>query len=138
MRFSARRAIFRENFHPGLDGSVFRNRSAAGGIHRGGEERSEPPAEPSRAERADRADRTAGHGEGRAETTRPRRRSDVAERPKIDILTDNPDKHAQLLSLGIEVRNVVPTGVYPSAANVQYLQATVSPLLHTRTLPIAG
>jgi GTP cyclohydrolase II len=57
---------------------------------------------------------------------------------EIDILTNNPDKSAQLRSLGIEVRNVVPTGVFPTAANVQYLQAKVSQSRHTLTLPIAG
>ena len=49
-----------------------------------------------------------------------------------------PDKSSQLASLGIEVRDALPTGVYATAANVRYLQAKASRSGHTLALPIAG
>ncbi|MFJ7909349.1 GTP cyclohydrolase II [Kitasatospora sp. NPDC096204] len=41
----------------------------------------------------------------------------------IDLLSNNPDKAAQLAGLGIAVRHRVPTGVHLSASNVRYLRA---------------
>jgi GTP cyclohydrolase II len=55
---------------------------------------------------------------------------------QIDLLTNNPDKTTQLRSSGIEVRDVVPTGLFPTAANIRYLQAKAAVTRHT--LPIAG
>ncbi|MEU8919810.1 GTP cyclohydrolase II [Kitasatospora sp. NPDC048545] len=43
----------------------------------------------------------------------------------IDLLSNNPDKAAQLADLGITVRHRVPTGVHLSASNVRYLTAKV-------------
>ncbi|MFJ2188367.1 GTP cyclohydrolase II [Kitasatospora sp. NPDC087861] len=43
----------------------------------------------------------------------------------IDLLSNNPDKAAQLSDLGITVRRRVPTGVHLSASNVHYLRAKV-------------
>ncbi|GAA0536894.1 GTP cyclohydrolase II [Paractinoplanes ferrugineus] len=57
---------------------------------------------------------------------------------KIDLLTNNPDKSGQMRTLGIEVREVLPTLVHTSAANNRYLQAKVDHTRHTIDLPIAG
>ncbi|MFF9085604.1 GTP cyclohydrolase II [Streptomyces sp. NPDC014991] len=54
---------------------------------------------------------------------------------ELDLLSNNPDKAGQLRSLGVAVRDRVPTGVFPTAHNVRYLRAKV---LHTQhTLPLA-
>ncbi|MFE6867012.1 GTP cyclohydrolase II [Kitasatospora sp. NPDC057692] len=41
----------------------------------------------------------------------------------IDLLSNNPDKDAQLGALGVTVRRRVPTGVHVSESNVRYLRA---------------
>ncbi|MDH6125359.1 GTP cyclohydrolase II [Kitasatospora sp. GP82] len=41
--------------------------------------------------------------------------------PGIRLLSNNPDKSAQLAALGIEVTEHVPTGVHLSESNVHYL-----------------
>ncbi|MER6360981.1 GTP cyclohydrolase II [Kitasatospora sp. NPDC001527] len=41
----------------------------------------------------------------------------------IDLLSNNPDKAAQLAALGVPVRRRVPTGVHVSESNVHYLRA---------------
>ncbi|GAA2821280.1 GTP cyclohydrolase II [Kitasatospora sp. CM 4170] len=41
----------------------------------------------------------------------------------VDLLSNNPDKAAQLADLGITVERRVPTGVHLSASNVRYLRA---------------
>jgi GTP cyclohydrolase II len=51
------------------------------------------------------------------------------------LLTNNPDKAAQLDRLGVEVTERVPTGVHLSAANLRYLTAKVSREAHTLDLP---
>ncbi|MEU2339691.1 GTP cyclohydrolase II [Streptomyces sp. NPDC006654] len=54
---------------------------------------------------------------------------------ELDLLSNNPDKAEQLRTLGINVRDRVPTGVFSTAHNVRYLRAKV---LHTQhTLPLA-
>lgn len=49
----------------------------------------------------------------------------------IDLLSNNPDKAAQLADLGITVRRRVPTGVHLSAGNVRYLTAKVERTGHS-------
>ncbi|GAA3000624.1 GTP cyclohydrolase II [Kitasatospora sp. NPDC006786] len=49
----------------------------------------------------------------------------------IDLLSNNPDKAAQLAELGIVVRHRVPTGVHLSASNVRYLRAKVERTGHS-------
>ncbi|WP_380281274.1 GTP cyclohydrolase II [Kitasatospora purpeofusca] len=41
----------------------------------------------------------------------------------IELLSNNPDKAAQLTALGVPVRRRVPTGVHVSESNVHYLRA---------------
>ena len=84
------------------------------------------------------ANRALGHGDDERDyTPAGQMLSDLNVR-RIDLLTNNPDKSLQLRSLGVDVRNVVPTGVYATAANVRYLQAKASQTQHTLGLPIAG
>ena len=49
----------------------------------------------------------------------------------LDLLSNNPDKAAQLRDLGISVRDRVPTGVFTTAHNVRYLRAKVLQTQHT-------
>ncbi|OKI31003.1 GTP cyclohydrolase II [Streptomyces sp. CB03911] len=55
--------------------------------------------------------------------------------PAIDLLSNNPDKAAQLSALGVEVGRRVPTGVHLSASNVHYLRAKVERTGHSIALP---
>ena len=57
---------------------------------------------------------------------------------RIALLSNNPDKAAQLERLGVEVSERVPTAVHLSAANVRYLTAKVMRTAHTLDLPFAG
>ncbi|MFM9499653.1 GTP cyclohydrolase II [Streptomyces galilaeus] len=53
----------------------------------------------------------------------------------LDLLSNNPDKAAQLRSLGLDVPTRVPTGVFATAQNLHYLRAKVLQTHHT--LPLA-
>ena len=56
---------------------------------------------------------------------------------EIDLLSNNPDKAAQLEGLGVRVARRVPTAVHLSTANARYLQAKVAHTAHTIDLPLA-
>ncbi|MEV6975228.1 GTP cyclohydrolase II [Kitasatospora sp. NPDC093806] len=49
----------------------------------------------------------------------------------IDLLSNNPDKAAQLAALGVPVERRVPTGVHLSESNVRYLRAKVERTGHS-------
>ncbi|MDH6215257.1 GTP cyclohydrolase II [Streptomyces pseudovenezuelae] len=53
---------------------------------------------------------------------------------ELDLLSNNPDKADQLRSLGISVRDRVPTGVFTTPHNVRYLRAKVLQTHHTLPL----
>ncbi|MFJ8081433.1 GTP cyclohydrolase II [Streptomyces sp. NPDC096205] len=53
---------------------------------------------------------------------------------ELDLLSNNPDKAAQLEGLGITVHDRVPTGVFTTAHNVRYLHAKVLQTQHTLAL----
>jgi GTP cyclohydrolase II len=55
----------------------------------------------------------------------------------IDLLSNNPDKGAQLDAHGITVRHHVPTGVFATPSNVDYLRAKVEHTGHTMLLVAA-
>ena len=57
---------------------------------------------------------------------------------RVALLTNNPDKAAQLNRLGVRVTERIPTGVHLSEANVRYLAAKVNRAGHTLNLPPAG
>ncbi|MET8248346.1 GTP cyclohydrolase II [Streptomyces sp. NPDC005202] len=52
----------------------------------------------------------------------------------LDLLSNNPDKAEQLRTLGIDVRERVPTGVFTTPHNVRYLRAKVLQTQHTLPL----
>ena len=54
---------------------------------------------------------------------------------QVELLSNNPDKAAQLNALGIPVRNQLPTGVHLSAANAGYLASKARWAAHTLDLP---
>jgi GTP cyclohydrolase II len=56
---------------------------------------------------------------------------------RLDLLTNNPNKAAQLRDLGIGVRRTVPTGVFASESNLRYLHAKAEHTQHTIQLPVA-
>ncbi|WP_330458640.1 GTP cyclohydrolase II [Streptomyces sp. NBC_00820] len=57
---------------------------------------------------------------------------------ELDLLSNNPDKAGQLRSLGVTVRDRVPTGVFTTAHNVRYLRAKVLQTQHTLPLGELG
>ncbi|HEY8589148.1 MAG TPA: GTP cyclohydrolase, partial [Naasia sp.] len=54
----------------------------------------------------------------------------------IDLLSNNPDKAAQLETLGITVAGRRPTGVFAGDANRKYLATKVQSTGHTIDLPL--
>ena len=84
------------------------------------------------------ANRALGHADDERDYTSAAQMLSSLGVSEIDLLTNNPDKPAQLRRLGIGVRRVLPTGVYATAANVRYLEAKASLTRHTLTLPMAG
>jgi GTP cyclohydrolase II len=54
---------------------------------------------------------------------------------RIGLLSNNPDKAAQLTALGIAVVERIPTGVHVSSSNVRYLRAKIERTGHTLALP---
>ena len=52
----------------------------------------------------------------------------------LDLLSNNPDKAAQLRGLGVPVRDRVPTGVFATGHNLHYLRAKVEHTNHTIAL----
>jgi GTP cyclohydrolase II len=57
---------------------------------------------------------------------------------RIRLLSNNPDKAAQLDVLGVAVTEQVRTGVHLSEANARYLSTKRDHTAHLLDLPIAG
>lgn len=57
---------------------------------------------------------------------------------RVVLLSNNPDKAAQLSSLGVSVVEQVPTGVHLSDANAAYLASKVRRAAHTLDLSQSG
>jgi GTP cyclohydrolase II len=55
--------------------------------------------------------------------------------PRVALLSNNPDKAAQLARHGVTVTELVPTGMHLSAANSDYLAAKATRGGHTLPLP---
>lgn len=83
------------------------------------------------------ANRALGHADDERDYTAAAQMLTALGVGPVDLLTNNPDKPAQLLSFGVDVRSVVPTEVHASASNVRYLQAKVAHTAHTIDLPLA-
>jgi GTP cyclohydrolase II len=54
---------------------------------------------------------------------------------RIRLLSNNPDKAAQLEARGVAVAERIPTGVHLSAANLRYLATKATHTSHTLDLP---
>jgi GTP cyclohydrolase II len=54
---------------------------------------------------------------------------------RIRLLSNNPDKAAQLAARGVEIAERIPTGVHLSSANRRYLITKASHTSHTLELP---
>jgi len=83
------------------------------------------------------ANRALGHADDERDYTAAGQMLSTLGVGAVDLLTNNPDKPAQLRSFGVDVRTVVPTKVHASDANVRYLQAKVAHTAHTIDLPLA-
>ncbi len=57
---------------------------------------------------------------------------------RVALLSNNPDKAAQLRRLGVTVTEQVPTGVHLSSANAGYLATKARRGAHTLELPLGG
>jgi GTP cyclohydrolase II len=57
---------------------------------------------------------------------------------QVAILSNNPDKAAQLVRLGVDVTERVPTGVHLTAANARYLATKAARGSHTLTVPVSA
>jgi GTP cyclohydrolase II len=55
---------------------------------------------------------------------------------RVRLLTNNPDKVAQLRRYGIDVVDAIPTGVHRTAENARYLEAKA--LRHDHTIALRG
>ncbi|MEV6767713.1 GTP cyclohydrolase II [Nocardia sp. NPDC051030] len=53
---------------------------------------------------------------------------------ELDLLTNNPDKGQQLTTLGITVRDTLPTHVHATPSNLRYLRAKAEHTGHTISL----
>ncbi len=81
------------------------------------------------------ANRALGHRDDERDYTAAAQMLAALGASRVDLLTNNPDKVAQLRALGIDVRSARPTGVHASPANLRYLHAKVAHTGHTITLP---
>lgn len=80
------------------------------------------------------ANRALGHGDDERDYTAAAQMLMSLGADRIELLSNNPDKAAQLSTLGVEVVERIPTGVHVSESNVRYLEAKVSHTAHTIAL----
>src|SRR4051812_47350260 len=71
------------------------------------------------------ANRALGHADDERDYTAAAQMLDALGATKVKLLTNNPDKVAQLEGLGITVDQTQPTGVHLSRSNARYLRAKV-------------
>src|SRR3954447_2996802 len=79
-----------------------------------------------------------GHGEDERDYTAAAQMLSALGVDRIRLLSNNPDKAAQLDVLGIAVTEQVRTGVHLSRANARYLSAKRDHTAHLLDLPVAG
>lgn len=77
-----------------------------------------------------------GHGEDERDYTVAAQMLRALNAQRVVLLTNNPDKTAQLRRLGITVTDVVSTGVHLSPANAAYLAAKARRADHTLKHPL--
>ena len=78
-----------------------------------------------------------GHGEDEREYAAAAQMLGALGVTRVRLLSNNPDKAAQLTALGIDVTEQLPTGVHLSQANHRYLTAKRDHTGHTLDLPDA-
>lgn len=83
------------------------------------------------------ANRALGHDEDERDYSAAAQMLRAVGADRIRLLSNNPDKAAQLGALGIEVDEKVRTEVHLSAANARYLAAKRDHTAHTIDLPAA-
>ncbi|WP_396668258.1 GTP cyclohydrolase II [Microbacterium sp. R86528] len=83
------------------------------------------------------ANAALGHGEDERDYTAAAQMLHAVGIRRIRLLTNNPDKVAQLESLGVTVEDTVPTGVHLTPANARYLRAKRDRTGHLLDLPAA-
>ena len=79
-----------------------------------------------------------GHGADERDYTVAAQMLRALGAPRIALLSNNPDKAAQLERLGVSVTERVPTAVHLSAENVRYLAAKATSGAHSFDGPLAG
>ncbi|MDP9904580.1 GTP cyclohydrolase II RibA [Arthrobacter bambusae] len=79
-----------------------------------------------------------GYGEDERDYTAAAQMLKALGTETIRLLSNNPDKAAQLSAHGIEIAEQVPTGVHLSATNHRYLEAKRGRTAHTLELPTAA
>ena len=83
------------------------------------------------------ANRALGHGDDERDYSAAAEMLKALGVTRITLITNNPDKRAQLEAHGIEVVAVRPTGVFFGRHNVRYLEAKVRHTHHILALPTA-
>jgi GTP cyclohydrolase II len=76
-----------------------------------------------------------GHGEDERDYTAAAQMLLALGAPRVALLSNNPDKIAQLGRLGVQVSERVPTGLHLSAANAGYLATKARRGAHLLDLP---
>jgi GTP cyclohydrolase II len=79
-----------------------------------------------------------GHAEDERDYTAAAQMLQALGVPRVELLTNNPDKAAQLRALDVDVVSMVSTRVHVSPANIRYLSAKVNHTGHTIKLPVAA
>ena len=82
------------------------------------------------------ANTALGRGEDERDYTAAAQMLQALGADRIRLLSNNPDKAAQLELLGVAVTERVPTGVHATASNVRYLTAKRDHTAHTLALPL--
>jgi GTP cyclohydrolase II len=83
------------------------------------------------------ANRALGHGEDERDYTAAAQMLRAIGADRTRLLSNNPDKAAQLDLLGVEVAERIATGVHLSPANARYLATKRDHTAHTLELPAA-
>jgi len=82
------------------------------------------------------ANTALGHGEDERDYTAAAQMLQALGADRIRLLSNNPDKAAQLEALGVAVSERVPTGVHLSEANARYLLTKRDHTAHTLDLAL--
>ena len=83
------------------------------------------------------ANTALGHGEDERDYSAAAQMLRALGADRVRLLSNNPDKAAQLELLGIAVAERVPTGVHLTEANARYLATKRDRTAHTLALPLA-